>query len=84
MEIEVLFERGDGIYIIKMDDGFYLVNLEICTISERKQYIDSFLKFGYFTPVENIDVKILDSIKEITALQRYSATAEGTSIIDKM
>ena len=84
MEIEVLFYRGDDIYVIKIDDGFYLVNLEKSTISERKEYIDSFLKLGYFTPQENIDANILDSIKEIIALQRYSATAEGTITIGKM
>ena len=48
MNIKVLFSRGDGVYVIELDDGFYLVNLESGTISERKKYIDSFLKFGYF------------------------------------
>ena len=84
MKIEVLFYRDNDIYVIKIDDGFYLVNLKKSTISEKKEYIDSFLKFGYFTPLENVDANILNSIKEIIALQRYSATAEGTIVIGKM
>ena len=58
MDIKVLFSRGDGVYVIGLDDGFYLVNLKSGTISERKEYIDSFLKFGCFYPLDKIEESV--------------------------
>jgi hypothetical protein len=37
MGIKVLFSRGEGVYVIELDDGFYLINLKSGTISERKK-----------------------------------------------
>ena len=84
MDIKVLFSRGDGVYVIELDDGFYLVNLESEIISERKEYIDSFLKFGYFYTIDKIDAKEMDSIKELLASLRYVSTSAGTTIIGKL
>ena len=84
MDIKVLFSRGDGVYVIELDDGFYLVNLESGTISERKEYIDSFLKFGCFYPLDKIEESVMNSIKELIALQRYVSTSAGTITIGKL
>lgn len=84
MDIKVLFSRGDGVYVIELDDGFYLINLESGTISERKKYIDSFLKFGYFYPIDKIEASEMESIKELFASQRYVSTSAGTTIIGKL
>ena len=53
--MEVLYFRGDGIYIVKKDDMYYLVNLEIDQNPLASKYVDSFLKFGYFEPVVAIE-----------------------------
>ena len=84
MDIKVLFSRDDGVYVIEIDNGFYLVNLESETISERKDCIDSFLKFGYFYPIDVIEESTISSIKELIALQRYVSTSVGTTIIGKL
>ena len=62
MNTKVLFARDEGIYIVKKDNLFYLVNLETNKpfVSE---FIDSFLKFGYFTEVDEIDEKELLAIE---------------------
>ena len=84
MDIKVLFSRGDGIYVIELDSGFYLVNLASGIISERKDCIDSFLKFGYFYPIDKIEESVMNSIKELIALQRYVSTSAGTITIGKL
>ena len=64
MDIKVLFSRGDGCYVVQKGDDFYLVNLETDDKPQVSKYADSFLKFGYFSPIDELDVKTLHNIKE--------------------
>ena len=61
--IQVLFSRGDGCYIIQKDNLFYLINLGCEDIPIVKKHPDSFLKFGYFREVTEIDEKELHAIE---------------------
>lgn len=63
MNIKVLFTRGEGIYIVQKDNLFYLVNLETNNKPFVSEFVDSFLKFGYFTEVDEIDGKELLAIE---------------------
>ena len=63
MNVKVLFTRGEGIYIVEKDNLFYLVNLETNNKPFVSEFVDSFLKFGYFTEVDEIDEKELHFIK---------------------
>ena len=63
MEIKVLFTRGEGVYIVEKDNLFYLMNLETNNKPFVSEFIDSFLKFGYFTEVDEIDEKELLAIE---------------------
>lgn len=63
MDIKVLYTRGDGIYVVQKDNYFYLVNLQLKTKSPKKEYVESFLKFGYFEEVKTVDGKTLNDIK---------------------
>jgi hypothetical protein len=63
MDIKVLFARGEGVYIVQKDNLFYLVNLKTNNKPFVSEFVDSFLKFGYFTEVGEIDKKELFLIK---------------------
>ena len=63
MNVKVLFTRGEGIYIVEKDNLFYLVNLETNNKPFVSEFVDYFLKFGYFTEVEEIDEKELLAIE---------------------
>ena len=63
MEIKVLFTRGEGVYIVEKDNLFYLMNLETNNKPFVSEFIDPFLKFGYFTEVDEIDEKELLAIE---------------------
>ena len=65
MDIKVLFTRGEGIYIVQKDNLFYLVNLETNNKPFVSEFVDSFLKFGYFIEVDEIDDKELLAIEAI-------------------
>ena len=65
MDIKVLFTRGEGIYIVQKDNLFYLVNLETNNKPFVNKFVDSFLKFGYFTEVDEIDDKELLAVEAI-------------------
>ena len=65
MSIKVLFTRGEGIYIIRKDELFYLVNTETNIKPFVSEFLDSFLKFGYFTEVNEIDEKELLAIEAL-------------------
>lgn len=63
MDIKVLFTRGEGIYIVQKDKLFYLVNLGTKSKPFVSEFVDSFLKFGYFTEVNSVSEKELHAIK---------------------
>lgn len=63
MDIKVLFTRGEGIYIVQKDKLFYLVNLGTKNKPFVSEFVDSFLKFGYFTEVNSVSEKELHAIK---------------------
>ena len=63
MDIEILFTRGEGVYIVEKDNLFYLMNLETNNKPFVSEFIESFLKFGYFTEVDEIDEKELLAIE---------------------
>ena len=65
MDIKVLFTRGEGIYIVQKENLFYLVNTDTKNKPFVSEFIDSFLKFGYFTEVDGIDDKELIAIEAI-------------------
>ena len=65
MNVKVLFTRGEGIYIVEKDNLFYLVNLETNNKPFVSEFVDSFLKSGYFTEVDEIDDKELLAIEAI-------------------
>ena len=63
MDIKVLYTRGDRCYIVQKGNLFYLLDLNINSKPLVSEYIDSFSKFGYFSPVKEIDRKDLRAIK---------------------
>ena len=63
MEFKVLFTSGDDVYIVQMDKFFYLVNLEVDTPPIKKKRIESFVKFGYFTAVDELGAVKLAQIE---------------------
>lgn len=63
MEFKVLYTSGDDIYIVQKDKAFYLVNLEVDTPPIKKDFVESFVKFGYFTAVTELDSVKLSQIK---------------------
>ena len=69
MEIKVLFTRGEGIYVVQKNDLFYLVNLQTKNKPFVSEFIDSFLKFGYFTQVNEIGEKEFLAIKALLSQQ---------------
>ena len=69
MVIKVLFTRGEGIYIVQRDNLFYLVNLETKRKPFVSEFVDSFLKFGYFTDAGEIDEKELCAIETLLSQQ---------------
>ncbi len=84
MEVKVLFCRGKNEYIIEIDKLFYLINLEEKTMSSGKKLIHILDEFDDFIPLKEIDELTLKRINETIALQRYSSTAKGTTIVGKM
>ena len=69
MEIKVLFTRGEGIYVVQKNDLFYLVNLQTKNKPFVSEFIDSFLKFGYFTQVNEIGEKEFLAITALLSQQ---------------
>lgn len=65
MNIKVLFTRGEGCYVVQKGDLFYLVNLETDLKPHVSKFADSFLKFGYFEEVNEIDEKELLAIEAV-------------------
>ena len=53
--VEVLYYRGDGIYIVKKESMYYLINLDVDESPLVSKYVDSFLKFGYFEPIDAVE-----------------------------
>ena len=53
--MEVLYYRGDGIYIVKKESMYYLINLDVDESPLVSKYEDSFLKFGYFEPIYAVE-----------------------------
>ena len=62
--MKVLYTRGDDIYVAQKGDNFYLVNLRSDRPPLVSPYPDSFLKFGYFEPVDTLSEDVLKSIEE--------------------
>ena len=65
METEVLFTRGEGIYIVRKGSLFYLVNLDTKNKPLVSEFADTFLKFGYFERADEIDEKELFAIESL-------------------
>ena len=65
MNVKVLFTRGEGIYIVEKDNLFYLVNLGTNNKPFVSEFVDSFLKFGYFTEANEIGEKELLAIEAL-------------------
>ena len=65
MEFKVLYTRGDGIYIVQKGEDYYLISLEVAGEPVKSKFIDSFLKFGYFTPVDSMDESEMRKIKNM-------------------
>ena len=65
MDIKVLFARGDRCYIVQDGNLFYLVDLDCEHEPIVKKHPESFLKFGYFYPANEIDEKELQAINKI-------------------
>ena len=65
MGIKVLFTRGEEIYIVSKDGLFYLVNLDTKNKPAVSEFADSFLKFGYFERVDEIDGKKMLAIEAL-------------------
>ena len=63
MEFKVLYTSGDDVYIVQKDKSFYLVNLELETPPIKKEVLESLIKFGYFTAVDELDPVKLSRIK---------------------
>ena len=63
MEFKVLYTSGDDVYIVQKDKAFYLVNLEVDVPPIKKDLVESFVKFGYFTAVGQIDSVKLSQIE---------------------
>jgi hypothetical protein len=63
MNIKVLFTRGDRCYVVQKGTLFYLLDLDIDTKPLVSEYVDSFLKFGYFFPVNEIGERELQAIE---------------------
>lgn len=63
MQFKVLYTSGDDVYIVQKDKAFYLVNLEVDTPPIKKDLVESFVKFGYFTAVDEIDSVKLSQIE---------------------
>ena len=84
MDIKVLFSGGDGAFIIKLDNQYYLVNIETGILSRKHSSVDSILKFGYFEKIDGANNEIMNEIKEVIALNRYVATSKGTIVIGKI
>ena len=63
MEFKVLYTSGDDVYIVQKDKSFYLVNLEVDTPPIKKNFVESFVKFGYFTAVDKLDSVKLSQIE---------------------
>ena len=65
MNVKVLFTRGEGIYIVEKEGLFYLINLETKNKPFVSEFVDSFLKFGYFTKADEIEEKELLAIEKM-------------------
>lgn len=65
MDLKVLFTRGEGCYIVQKNELFYLVNLDTDIKPFASEFVDSFLKFGYFEEVNDIDKNDLLAIKRL-------------------
>ena len=63
MEFKVLFTSGDDVYIVQMDNFFYLVNLDVDPPPVKKKSVESLVKFGYFTAVDELDAVKLAQIE---------------------
>ena len=63
MDIKVLYTRGDRCYIVQKGNLFYLVDLDCEYEPIAKKNPESFLKFGYFFPVNEIDENDMLTIK---------------------
>jgi hypothetical protein len=63
MEFKVLYTSGDDVYIVQKDKAFYLVNLDVDTPPIKKDLVESFVKFGYFTAVDKLDAATLKRIE---------------------
>lgn len=63
MEIKALYARGDRCYIVQKGILFYLLDLDTDTKPLVSEYIDSFLKFGYFFLVNEIGERELQAIE---------------------
>ena len=64
MSIEVLFTRGNGIYVVRRGDVYYLLNLTDDGAPISSKYVDSFLKFSYFDEVESVEETVFEEIKK--------------------
>lgn len=63
MEFKVLYTSGDDVYIVQKGKSFYLVNLEADAPPVKKDLVESFVKFGYFTAVDKLDDDKLSQIE---------------------
>lgn len=63
MEFKVLYTSGDDVYIVQKGKYFYLVNLELDTPPIKKELLESLIKFGYFTAVDELDNATLAKIE---------------------
>lgn len=46
--MEVLYYRGDGIYIVKKESMYYLINLDVDESPLVSKYVDSFSQIWIF------------------------------------
>ena len=70
VEINVLYTRGEGIYIVERGGIYYLVNLDTGNKPLESEFAESFLKFGYFTEVDKIDGNELCKIAALLPRER--------------
>jgi hypothetical protein len=65
--MDVLYQRGSYIFIVKKNGKFYMVNTEIrkCSIAVPPDKPDMFLKFGYFKAVNETSVSVRNDIMSV-------------------
>ena len=83
MTFKTLFTNGKNSYIIQLENLFYMIDLELKTISKAIKKLDSFLQDNYYQ-IKNTDKEKLEEIENIIALRRYCSTANGTITIGKL